>query len=77
MIKMFVNDLEYRKNLVETVQTSIVYKKDRKVAKYADVLQELRTEISGTKMGELGKKIGQIESDLNALKVIRKWAAEG
>jgi len=33
MVKMFVNDLEYRKQLSETVRESIVYKKDKKVAK--------------------------------------------
>lgn len=76
MINMFVNDLEYRKNLVETVQTSIVYKNDKRVAKYADVLQELRSEISETKLEELGKKIAGLDGEINALKTIKKWAQE-
>ncbi|HLC92795.1 MAG TPA: hypothetical protein VJH23_03735 [archaeon] len=76
MINMFVNDVEYRKNLVETVQTSIVYKKDKKVAKYADVLQALRSEISESKLADLKKKITQLDGEINALKSIKKWAQE-
>lgn len=76
MINMFVNDVEYRKNLVETVQNSIVYKKDKKVAKYADVLQALRSEISESKLAELKAKIGQLDGEIAALKMIKKWAAE-
>lgn len=76
MINMFVKDIEYRKNLVETVQTSIVYKNDRKVAKYADVLQELRSEISTSKIGELGEKILKLRDEIDALKTIKKWAGE-
>ncbi len=76
MINMFVNDLEYRKNLVETVQTSIVYKKDKRVAKYADVLIELRSDISSSKIGEISKKLEALKEEIGALKLIRKWAAE-
>src|SRR3989338_7544801 len=61
MINMFVNDVEYRKNLVETVQTSIVYKKDKKVAKYADVLIDLRSEISEARLSEFNEKLKQVE----------------
>lgn len=77
MINMFVNNTEYRKNLVETVETSIVYKKDKKVAKYADVLQNLRSEISATKLEEIDKKTTLLKSEINALKLIKKWAQEG
>ena len=76
MINMFINDIEYRKNLVETVQTSIVYKNDRKVAKYADVLQKLRSDISNSKLEELDKKLKQIRGEIDSLKTIRKWAQE-
>ncbi len=76
MINMFVNDVEYRKNLVETVQTSIVYKKDKRVAKYADVLQALRSEISESKLEELGKKLSQLDIEIGALKTIKKWTQE-
>ena len=76
MINMFVKDLEYRKNLVETVQTSVVYRKDKRVAKYADVLQALRSEISESKLAELRKKISLLEGEINALKTMKKWAQE-
>ena len=77
MVRMFVEDLDYRKNLTETVQESIVYKKGRsKIAKYADDLMQLRGEISTSKIGELDKKIAKLSDEISALKVIEKWAAE-
>jgi len=76
MINMFVNDVEYRKNLVETVQTSIVYKNDKRVAKYADVLQALRSEISESKLAELRKKIDKLSEEIGSLKLIKKWTQE-
>lgn len=76
MINMFVNDQEYRRNLVDTVQNSIVYRKDKRVAKYADVLQALRSEISEGKLEELEEKLKQINSEISALKIIKKWAQE-
>ena len=76
MIRMFVTDLEYRKNLVETVQTSIVYKDNKTVAKYADVLQNFRSEISESKINELQKKLDKIQLEINSLELIKKWAKE-
>ena len=76
MVKMFVEDLEYRKNLTETVQESVVYKKDHKVAKYADELQALRSEISTAKINEIDKKLSRLQSEIDALSVIEKWAGE-
>ncbi len=76
MVKMFVNDIEYRKNLVETVNTSIVYKKEKKVAKYADVLQDFRSEMSTSKLEDLKKKIAKLDNEINSLEAIKKWAKE-
>ncbi len=76
MIKMFMEDLEYRKNLVETVQTSIVYRDNRKVAKYADEIVDFRSEISTSKLGDIKKKIGAAQAQIDALAEIRKWAGE-
>ena len=75
MVKMFVSDTEYRKQLTETVETSIVYKRDRRVAKYADILHEFRISESQRKISELKKKISVIQGDINALNVLLKWAA--
>src|SRR3989338_8538556 len=72
MVKMFLEDAEYRKNLVETVQTSVVYKKDKKVAKYADVVQAFRSDISTSKLKDLEKKITQLEGQVGALQEIKK-----
>ena len=76
MIRMFVTDLEYRKNLVETVETSIVYKKDKKVARYADELQNFRSEMSNTKIKELKKKTTKLSAEINSLQLIKKWTKE-
>ena len=77
MIKMFIEDLEYRKNLTETVQESIVYGKGKnKVAKYADDLQNLRSDVSSTQLKDIGAKLTELEEDINAFKIIEKWASE-
>jgi hypothetical protein len=76
MVKMFVNDLEYRKQLTETVSTSIVYKKNKKVARYADELKEFRMSASNKQMEDLQKKIDHIEATEKALKELQKWVKE-
>lgn len=76
MVKMFVNDLEYRKQLAETVRESIVYKKDKKVAKYADELKDFRMKTSNKQVEELEKKIVKIEILEKSLKEMHKWARE-
>ncbi|MFH1586539.1 MAG: hypothetical protein ABID38_01630 [Candidatus Diapherotrites archaeon] len=74
MVKMFVNDIEYRKNLTETVQNSIVYKKDKRVAKYANELQAFRMERSSNEIEMIDKKIDNLDAQINTLQVIMKWA---
>jgi len=76
MIKMFVNDLEYRRQLSETVRTSIVYKKDKKVARYADDLKEFRMSTSGKQVTDLDKKLFDLEETEHALRELQKWARE-
>jgi hypothetical protein len=76
MVKMFVNDLDYRKQLSETVKTSIVYKKDKKVAKYADDLKDFRMNTSKKQMDMLEKKIDEIKKTESALKELQKWSKE-
>ncbi len=74
MIKMFVSNIEYRKQLAETVETSIVYSKNKRVARYADTLQAFRMEESKRKIDELEKKIAEIEKTVKTLNVLHKWA---
>jgi len=76
MVKMFVNDIEYRKQLSETVTTSMVYKKDRKVAKFADDQQNFRLDASDKQIVELQEKIKELEETEIALKELQKWAKE-
>ncbi len=76
MVKMFVNDAEYRKQLAETVSTSIVYKKSKKVAKFADDLQDFRKTAAGKQVIELEEKISDAKSLESALKEMQKWARE-
>jgi len=75
MIKMFVMDMEYRKQLVQTVDESVAYRKNRKVAQYADLLQGFRMEQSGRMIEDLKKKIGAIEEDMAAMQELQKWAS--
>jgi len=76
MVKMFVKDLEYRKQLTETVKTSIVYKKDKKVAKFADDLKTFRIEEAGKKIKELEEKLQNIDASIHACDEIMKWAKQ-
>jgi len=76
MVKMFVNDIEYRKQLAETVNTSMVYKKNKKVAQFADNLQSFRMDAAQKQMGELQKKIDSMNETEKALKEMQVWAKE-
>lgn len=76
MVKMFINDPDYRKQLAETVDNSIVYKKNKKVAKFADDLQKFRISSAGKQITELEKKIEDAKSLENALREMQKWAKE-
>jgi hypothetical protein len=74
MINMFVNNFEYRKQLTETFENSIVYEKDRELAKYAHQLQEFRREISEKKIEFLQKKIDETNKQIKVYQTILKWA---
>lgn len=76
MIRMFIEDLEYRKQLTETVQHSIVYKKDKKLARYASELRDFRKGESTKKLKELGKKLSEIDADTNSYRELMKWSNE-
>ena len=76
LVKMFVSDVEYRKQLVETVQHSIVYKDDRRVGKYADNLQLLKTDISTKKISDIGKKLTDFGAEIKTLQEMLRWSQE-
>jgi hypothetical protein len=74
MVQMFVSDLEYRKQLTETVENSIVYK-DRTVAKYADDSREFRMSQSKRQIDDLEKKILVLDGDISTMQELIKWAS--
>ena len=74
MIKMFVDNIEYRKQLVETVQQGIVYKDDKRVGRYANDLRDFRIDVSAKKISELTKKVQTLDEQINSLKQIMGWA---
>ena len=76
MIKMFLTDTEYRKNLTETVENSIVYEKDKKLGRYAYELREFRMDTSEKEMQGLEKKLQTIEEQIKVLQTMQKWAQE-
>ncbi|MFH0714196.1 MAG: hypothetical protein V1847_00365 [Candidatus Diapherotrites archaeon] len=75
MFDMFVNNPEYRNQLVETVSTSVVYKKNKKLARYSDELQGLRKDVSSSQLKEASEKLGEIQQDIAMLNVLLKWAS--
>ncbi|MDO8646912.1 MAG: hypothetical protein Q7R70_00665 [Candidatus Diapherotrites archaeon] len=77
MVEMFVNNLDYRKQLSETVQNSIVYKNSgNRLAKHLDEVQEFRTGISEDKIKDISKKLSEVNADLEMFETIKKMTAE-
>ncbi|MDO8538064.1 MAG: hypothetical protein Q7S21_04220 [archaeon] len=76
MIRMFVTDIEYRKNLTETFENSIVYGEDKELGKYAYQLRDFRKSTSEKEMIGLGKKLSRIEEQIKVLQTMNKWAQE-
>ncbi|MFA5125759.1 MAG: hypothetical protein WC462_02025 [archaeon] len=76
MVKMFVNDIEYRKQLTETVNTSIIYKKNKKVAQFADDLKGFRMGAADKQVKDLEEKLSELDETEKALKEMQKWTKE-
>ena len=74
MIQMFVNDLDYRKQLTETVRSSVVYAKDKRLAKYAEQLKEFRLQQSSRELESVNKQLSEVETDIEMLQQLMKWA---
>ncbi|MFH1751796.1 MAG: hypothetical protein ABH821_02560 [archaeon] len=74
MIDMFVNNIEYRKQLTETVKDSIVYKNNRKLGQYNDQIQAFRLESSDKKIKELEKDLSDLKEDELMLRQLLSWA---
>ncbi|MFH0955017.1 MAG: hypothetical protein V1777_02850 [Candidatus Micrarchaeota archaeon] len=74
MINTFVNDLEYRKQLTETVSTSIVYKDNPRVAKLADEQKKFRLEQSQKNVTSLQKQLEESKNEIAMLREIENWS---
>jgi hypothetical protein len=74
MIEMFVKDLDYRKQLAETVETSVVYAKDKRVARFADLQKQFRLEQSQKNLAQLQKKLEELNLDISMLKELENWS---
>lgn len=74
MIEMFVKDLDYRKQLVETVETSVVYAKDKRVARFADLQKAFRLEQSQKNLAQLQKKLGEMNLNIAMLRELEAWS---
>jgi arylamine N-acetyltransferase len=72
MLEMFVENPDYRRQLTETVSTSIVYAKDPRVAKCADSVREFRLKESEKKLDCFKEKLGSLYEDKKMLKTLQK-----
>ena len=76
MIEAFVNNEEYRKQLTETVKTSIVYKDHKGLAKHADDRRKLQMDVSKSLVAKTHIQVEDAQSQLFALKELLKWSQE-
>ena len=70
MFDMFVDSPDYRKRLVETVGSSIVYAKDKTLGKSTKNLREFMLKTSEAKMRELEAKIKTVDDFNSALRTM-------
>ncbi len=76
MIDAFVHNEEYRKQLTETVKTSIVYKNHKGLAKHADDRKQLQMDVSKSLMGKTQEQVNETQKQIFALKELLKWGKE-
>lgn len=75
MVQMFVEDPEYRRQLADTVETSIVYKNNKQVARFASELQEFRIAQTKRQIDDLREKIASLKNEEATLKELINWAS--
>jgi hypothetical protein len=76
MIDAFVNNEEYRKQLTETVKTSIVYKDHKGLAKHAGDRKKLQMDVSKSLVEKTHIQVVDAQEQLFALKELLKWSQE-
>ncbi len=76
MIDSFVNNPEYRSQLVETVKHSPAYRMHEGLAKSAEQQKELHLNISASQLKKTQTKLDEYELHLQSLKELLKWSKE-
>lgn len=76
MIEAFVQNPDYRKQLTETVKTSIVYKDHKGLAKHADDRRQLQMDVSRSLVAKTHEQVVESQEQLFALKELLKWSQE-
>ena len=75
MLRMFVKNQEYREQLLDTVRESIVYAKDKRLAKHADLVKEFRMNISKQKLSETDSIVLELNDDIDMSRELLKWVS--
>jgi len=73
MFSMFVNNDEYRNKLIDTVENSVVYSKDKKLAKNVESLREFKMKMSHNKIKSYQKRIDELSDYIKAMKILSNW----
>ncbi|MEM4663117.1 MAG: hypothetical protein QXM75_03795 [Candidatus Diapherotrites archaeon] len=74
MIKTFVENEDYRKQLRTTFEESPIYKKNKKLANYSDQILDFRKQEAMRQIKEIDKKLEPLKKDIVALKKLLSWA---
>lgn len=72
LVDEFINNLEYRQKLIETIDYSIVYKNKGIGDKVIKKL-ELQKEISKAKLDSLNTRKNKLQEKIKTYKLIQKW----
>jgi hypothetical protein len=75
MVQMFVEDPEYRRQLADTVQTSAVYKNDKRVARAATEYQKSHMKDTQRQIDDLREKLASIKNEQAILRELVNWAS--
>lgn len=73
MIDTFLKDIDYRKQLTMTVENSIVYKNDKRVARYAEELRGFRMDTATKNLKSLEQKINLLQEEKEIFREIMQW----
>ena len=68
MVRTFVEDDEYRRQMVETVENSLVYKKNKKLGGHAEKINESRGQEAQKNLDEVDKKLNALKNELNVMR---------